>query len=199
MPARESSASRQRLLEAALDHLAERGVSGMSLRGLAAGIGTSHRMLLYHFGSREGLLVAVVQEMERRQRALLTRLARDPATSSGETASPGDTARAYWRQLRDPALRSYVRLFFEMYGQAVQGVPGTVELLDGLVEPWVDALTGWGIWSGLSPERARAYARLGIATPRGLLLDLLATGDEGAVDAAMEEFIALYERLWPVP
>jgi hypothetical protein len=40
---------------------------------------------------------------------------------------------------------------------------------------------------------ARAHARLGIAVTRGLLLDLLATGDRGAVDAAIDAFIDLYE------
>jgi hypothetical protein len=44
---------------------------------------------------------------------------------------------------------------------------------------------------GVPPERATAYARLGLAVARGLLLDLLATRDRAAVDAAMEECIAL--------
>ena len=37
---------------------------------------------------------------------------------------------------------------------------------------------------------ARAEARLGVAVVRGLLLDLLATGDREAVDAAMERYIS---------
>ena len=42
-------------------------------------------------------------------------------------------------------------------------------------------------------QEALAQARLGIAVSRGLLLDLLATGDRAAVDAAMEAYIALVE------
>lgn len=178
----------QRLLDAALAGLAEHGAANLSLRRLAARIGTSHRMLIYHFGSKEGLLTAVVQEMEARQRQLLDRLALAPDTP------PDEAARAFWRQLRSPELRPYIRLFFEMYGQALQDRPGTQGMLDGIVEGWLDPLTRFGIRHGLPEPTAREYARLGVAVPRGLLLDLLATGDERAVDEAMERFIAIYDR-----
>jgi hypothetical protein len=46
--------------------------------------------------------------------------------------------------------------------------------------------------AGAEPAAARNRARLGLATVRGLLLDLLATGDRAGVDAAMEEFLRLY-------
>jgi AcrR family transcriptional regulator len=62
---------KQQLLERALGYLAEQGIGDVSLRELAAALGTSHRMLIYHFGSKEGLFVAVVQEADRRQRQLL--------------------------------------------------------------------------------------------------------------------------------
>jgi AcrR family transcriptional regulator len=59
-----TSQARERLLAAAVDHAMRDGIADLSLRELAAAIGTSHRMLLYHFGSREGLLIAVVQAVE---------------------------------------------------------------------------------------------------------------------------------------
>src|ERR1700759_4223033 len=62
---------KQQLLERALGYLAEHGIGDISLRELAAALGTSHRMLIYHFGSKEGLFVAIVQEAENRQRRLL--------------------------------------------------------------------------------------------------------------------------------
>ena len=64
-------APRDRLLAAAVDYAAQHGISDVSLRTLAAGLGTSHRMLIHHFGSKEGLLAAVVTEVERRQRDTL--------------------------------------------------------------------------------------------------------------------------------
>jgi len=47
----------------------------------------------------------------------------------------------------------------------------------------------------MAPEDAAAEARLGVAVTHGLVLDLLATGDRSAVDAAMERYIAKVESL----
>ena len=54
-----TSQARDRLLAAAVSHALSGGIADLSLRELAAAIGTSHRMLIYHFGSRQGLLAAV--------------------------------------------------------------------------------------------------------------------------------------------
>ncbi|MDA0179260.1 TetR/AcrR family transcriptional regulator [Solirubrobacter phytolaccae] len=178
---------RQRLLNAAIDHIAERGVSDLSLRELAAAIGSSHRMLNHHFGGREGLLVAVVHEVEARQRALLDDVMPDPQ------ASPGDAMRAWWRHISDPSLWPNERLFFELYGQALQGRPGTVALLDGIVDSWLEPAAT--LLTQLGLEDGEAAARLGIAVTRGLLLDLIATRDRARVDAAMEVHIAAMEAL----
>ena len=99
--------------------------------------------------------------------------------------------RAWWRHISDPALWPNERLFFEIYGQALQGRPGTEQLLDGIVDNWLDTISDIDIASGMAPEVARAHGRLGIAVTRGLLLDLLATGDRAGVDAAVEVWIAL--------
>src|SRR5579871_5796396 len=101
------SQARDRLLDAAVEHALTKGIVDLSLREIAAGIGTSHRMLIYHFGSREGLLVAVVREVERRERQALT-----------GTLTAAD-ARRLWSRLADPALRSQERLFFEIYAHAL--------------------------------------------------------------------------------
>lgn len=171
-----------------MEHLAHEGASDLSLRGLAAAIGTSHRMLIHHFGSKDGLLVAVVQAVEARQRAHLAELVM-PAD-----ATPTQAMAAFWRHLADPALAPYERLFFELYGQALQGRPGTVALLDDVVDGWLAPGIALGIAAGQTEAEARAGARLGLAITRGLLLDLLATGDRAGVDAALEQFIALLGR-----
>jgi AcrR family transcriptional regulator len=174
--------ARQRLLDAVIAHIAQRGISDLSLRELAAAIGTSHRMLIHHFGGAEGLRVAVVRAVEERQREALASVVPDPALPLG------DAMRAWWKHISDPTLWPNERLFFELYGQALQGRPGTVELLDGIVDAWVgpaaELLAAYGV-----PEPV-ATARLGIAVTRGLLLDLLATGDRANVEAAMEAHIS---------
>jgi len=145
-------------------------------------------MLVYHFGSKEGLLVAVVREVERQQREALAGLGADP------DLPPIEQGRRLWRRLTDPALGPYERLFFEVYGQALQGRAHTTALLDGIVETWLGPLTELNMRFGMPEREARASARLGVAVARGLLLDLLATGDRQGVDEAMEFFVALYER-----
>jgi AcrR family transcriptional regulator len=89
---------RARLLAAAVEYLQAHGLGDLSLRELAAAIGTSHRMLIYHFGSKEGLFVAVVQEADKRQRQLLANL------FGGDTADFAASARRFWHQLRSPEL-----------------------------------------------------------------------------------------------
>jgi AcrR family transcriptional regulator len=159
----------------------------VSLRTLAAALGTSHRMLIHHFGSKEGLWVEIVQTVEQRQRELLGEILPDPSQPVGEAM------RAWWKHISDPALWPNERLFFELYGQALQGRPHTTELLDGIVENWLEPITDINRALGIPEVQARAHARLGVAVTRGLLLDLLATRDAPAVDAAMEAFIDVYE------
>src|SRR3954470_21482524 len=184
MPGTEDGAgARERLLAAAMEHVAEHGVGNLSLRGLAAALGTSHRMLIYHFGSREGLLIEVIRAVEAQQRAALAELLLD------EDAPPAETMRRMWRGGAGPALWPNERLFFEVYAQALQGSPHALPLLDGIVDLWVEPLTRIAVARGEDESRARAEARLGIAVTRGLLLDLLATRDREAVDAAMERYI----------
>ncbi len=180
---------RDKLLDAAVEYAAAHGISDLSLRSLAAGLGTSHRMLIHHFGSKSGLLAAVVKEVERRQREALVGLDLDPA------APLGQTARDWWQRFSDPALWPYERLFFELYAQALQGRGHALALTEELLEPWIAPLAESYRRRGASPEAARASARLGIAVTRGLLLDLLATGDRAGVDRAMELFITAFEAV----
>ena len=162
------------------------GIADLSLRELAAAIGTSHRMLLYHFGSREGLLVAVARAVEEAERARFL--------SWGMTA---EDARRIWARLSDPALASAERLFFELYVQALLGRLGDKQFLDSTVEGWIAPVAAAMIEAGASEATARIDARLGMAVVRGLLLDLLATGDRDGVTEAFERFVRLCETANP--
>lgn len=167
---------RRQLLDALVEEFAAGGVGDRSLRDVAAAVGTSHRMLLHHFGSREDLLVAIVEEVERRQMGLLPELPTNPAESFA----------AMWADLHRPELRQLERLFFECYARAAQGEKPFARMVPGAVDGWlaeVAALAG----DAFDP----AMARLGLAVTRGLLLDLVATNDEAGVDAAAQAFIDL--------
>jgi AcrR family transcriptional regulator len=173
-----TSQARERLLAAAVRHALDAGIADLSLRQLAAAIGTSHRMLLYHFGSREGLLVAVTQAVEEQQRAALL----GPGTALQDP-------RRSWERLSDPKLWPQERLFFELYAYALRGRPGTEGFLDGIVESWVAPVAAALVEAGADERTARADARLAVAVVRGLLLDLLATGDRAGVTEAYERYL----------
>ncbi|WP_051343214.1 TetR/AcrR family transcriptional regulator [Pseudonocardia spinosispora] len=176
---------RERLLAAAMDYLGTRGISDLSLRELAEALGTSHRMLIYHFGSKEGLLTEVVRAVEAAQRDTWNELVAD------ETLEPADRPRRLWQRVSDPALEPYVRLFFEIYGQALQGREPATALLDGDIQSWQRATA-----QGFAAPGADAdtVARLGVAVTRGLLMDLLATGDRAEVNKAYNLFLTWYEQ-----
>jgi AcrR family transcriptional regulator len=174
-----TSQARERLLSAAVDQGMRGGIADLSLRELAAAMGTSHRMLLYHFGSREGLLTAVAQAVEEAQRAVVS-----------EWGITSANSRRLWQHFSDPRLWPAERLFFELYAHALLGRPGTEGFLDHAIEPWVSALTPAFVReAGLDEATARAEARLAVAVTRGLLLDLLATGDRVAVTEAFERYL----------
>ena len=191
--------ARDALLDAAVDHAAHHGVSDLSLRQLANALGTSHRMLIYHFGSKEGLLTAIVRRVEDRQRdqvAVLAAAAADAHAGQTDGATPDvtspDALEALWSHFADEALWPWERLFFEVYAQALQGRPHATGLLDDAIGGWVEPLADLLVRQGTPPAVARDEARLLLAVTRGLLLDLLATGDRAGVDAAMHRFARLF-------
>jgi AcrR family transcriptional regulator len=181
----EASSPRDRLLAAAIDFVSQHGLLDLSLRELAAAIGTSHRMLIYHFGSKEGLMVAIVQAVEAAQREFFENL------SEATNVPPVELARMAWKRFTDPALAPNERLFFELYGQALQGRPGTRGFLDEIVSSWVESMAAFAVQRGVAEPTARADARLAVAVTRGLLLDLLATGELDEVTAAHERYLQL--------
>jgi AcrR family transcriptional regulator len=172
-------ARRRQLLDALFDEFAAGGIGDRSLREVAAAVGTSHRMLLHHFGSREDLLIAIVEEAERRQMALVPDLPMNPAEGFA----------AMWADLRRPELRQLERLFFECYSRAAQGEKPFTRMIPGAVDGWLREVEA----SAHAPFD-RAMARLGLAVTRGLLLDLVATSDEAGVDAAAKAFVSLLSR-----
>jgi AcrR family transcriptional regulator len=170
---------RRHLLDALIDAFADGGIGDRSLREVAEVVGTSHRMLLHHFGSRDELLLAIVTEVERRQMTVLP----DAATQ------PADAMATMWADVRRSEMRPFERLFFECYARGAQGEQPFARMLPGAVESWlseVDAKTG----SSADP----AFVRLGLAVTRGLLLDLVATDDDEGVDAAAQAFIDLLRQ-----
>jgi len=185
-------AARAELLDRVVADAAQHGLADRSLRDIAAAVGTSHRMLLYHFGSREGLVAAIVDSVEAAQRQLLRDLA-------AETDDPAALVMALWERVSAPELRPFVRLFFESL--AARAGAGTT---DDLTSPWLaDAAD---VSAVLGVDADPVDVRLGIAVTRGLLIDVLVTNDVEPATAALCRFLDRWEprrsvshRREPVP
>lgn len=171
--------AKNELLGRVLDEVARNGLADRSLRELATAVGTSHRMLLYHFGSREGLVTAIVQAVEAGQRAATHALA-DAAHD------PSDVMRGLWQQVADPSLRPFVQLFFEAVTYASRA--GTAADFTG---PWVEE--GGAMAERLGAENDPVAIRLGVAVTRGLLVDAI-TGHAEDAAAAYDLFVRMWER-----
>ncbi len=168
---------RDELLGRIVVDVASHGLGERSLRDIAASVGTSHRMVLYHFGSRAGLVGAIVESVEASQRQLLA-----DAAAAAPTASDAELIRATWARVSDPAVRPFVRLFFELVGHPATDGPD-------LTAGWLEAA------AAIAEARGRpldeAGVRVGIAVTRGLLIDLVTGGDLDEATAALERFLAL--------
>ena len=186
MPEAVLESRKEEFLDGIVDFVFERGVSDLSLRPLAEHIGTSPRMLLYHFGSKESLVVEVLAAARARQYADLEAWAQAGATLP-------EIIRRYWDWAASEEARPYMRLFFEVFGLAVQGRSGTEEVLPALS---VQAMAFFGAAAerGAEPsERTSQLVLLAVSTLRGLLFSLLATGDRRPLDGAMDRFLTFLE------
>lgn len=167
--------ARSELLQRVVAEVAANGLADRSLRELAEAVGSSHRMLLYHFGDRSGLVAAIVETVESSQREVLRELAT-------EVDDPVALVRALWARVSAPELRPFVRLFFECV--AVTGGKG-------LTDPWLDVAAD--VSTRLGMEVDLDELRLGVAVTRGLLIDVLASDDAVPATRALDRFLEMWQ------
>jgi AcrR family transcriptional regulator len=165
---------KQEMLDEAIAHAREKGLARSSLREVADAIGTSHRMLLYHFGSRAGLLREIVARNEAEERVRAQGYAE-------ERLMPRKALERTWRRLRRPSRAGEERLFFELAAMAMYRTPGTERVGDDMVKQWMALAKSAGVDA--------AQLRVDVAVIRGLLLDLLLTGDRKGTDAALKAYL----------
>jgi AcrR family transcriptional regulator len=171
-----------------VDHVLSEGLADLSLRPLGRAVGLSPRTLLYHFGSKEALVLAVVDEARRRQRALLEGWLRRSAEYDVGTLLLGA-----WRWLSAPRNDRFLRLFFETYGTGLQRRRRYGAFLRGSVDDWLEFFRKVLLAGGVEADRAANLATILVAVTRGLLLDLLATGDRARTDRAFRSFVLAIE------
>lgn len=181
------SARKQELLQAAYQYVLGNGLSGMSLRPLAKAIGSSPRVLLFLFGSKEGLIRALLARAREDELAYLAAL----KDSQGLAA----TGREIWSWLAAPSHRALLALWVEGYARSLAGEPGPwAEFGAGTVRDWLGLLAARQPAAGRGTPAGQDERTLLLAVLRGALLDLLATGDADRVTSAVERHLAELER-----
>jgi AcrR family transcriptional regulator len=173
---------RAELLDAVVDYTVEHGFSEVSWRPVAAALGVSPTTLVHHFGTKEQMLVAILGRLRER-------ISVAASDWGGEQPDLATVARAAWTRTCDPQRGAEFRLFFAVYGRALQAPQQFAGFLERVVADWMSALVD-AQGPGTDPATATRTATLVIATIRGLLLDLLATGDRDRVQDAAEDFLA---------
>lgn len=182
--ARAATEARQAELRTAIaDYILEHGVADLSLRPVAEALGTSARMLVYHFGSRDALVVAAIEAVRERGQTMLRAFPTDGHQSFREIA------RAYWEWVTAEDMLPVMRLSGEIHSMALREPDRFPGYAQRHVESWLRETQHLLTRYGMAPARARRTATLLSAAVTGLVMDLLATGDRARVDAAAEALI----------
>lgn len=169
-------AIRARLLDACTDHALHQGLPDR-LEPLATAAGTSTRMLIYHFGTRDGLLREVLGQARQRQVEAFTDLLR----VRPEEPYPVTLGRA-WSAMTGPGGQPYLRMFGRLNETA--GEPLWPGFRRTATTDWLAPLEA-GMGSVGRPELATVV----LAVIRGLLMDLDATSDTTRTDRAFHDFL----------
>jgi len=183
---RPPSPRRQELIVAALEYVLAHGLVDLSLRPLAASLGTSDRMIIYHFGTKAQLIADVLDLANRRLAESVTSLDQ-PAQSVRQVIERA------WPLMASPQAEPATRLYVELCALSVRAPELWRDAHHRLREPWLrllyDAFTGLGV----PAARAATLARLVLDAMDGMLLDRLVTGDTRRVDATVRAFAELLD------
>ncbi|MFI7589063.1 TetR family transcriptional regulator [Spongisporangium articulatum] len=166
---------RGELAEAACDWALEHGVLGLSLRPLAAALGTSDRMLVYYFGTRDALVADIIERSTARSVAVLAGLPAQPDVASG--------VRALWAAYKDDdgQLDRCQWIYAQAAAQDMLGAPeggAPAAPVARANDAWIAALAGYLTRCGAAESAAARCARFVDAAVMGLHLDRHVERDE---------------------
>jgi AcrR family transcriptional regulator len=181
------------LLDRIVGYLVKHGVAELSLRPLAKAVGSSPRVLLYYFGSKEKLVAKALVCLREKQRAGFSRM----REAKHEQAS--DACRAIWKQMSAPESEALFKLSFETYSLALRHPRKFGDFLQSGIEDWLEFLAEPLERKGISREQARAFATVVITGFRGFMLDYCATHDRERIDRAVNLWLAALDTIPLVP
>jgi AcrR family transcriptional regulator len=126
---------REELLQQVTDYVLSEGLIGLTLRPLADAIGTSDRMLIYHFGNRDALVTAVVVESTRRAIEAVERVPAAPTIRSA--------VNRLWSAYQTQPLHSCLRLYLQAAATGLIGHEPHLSLARDTNEQWAQAHCRW--------------------------------------------------------
>ncbi len=155
---------REDLLERVTDHVVAHGLIGLTLRPLAADIGTSDRMLIYHFASRDALVSEVVAHATARATEAVAAL---PAAPSVRSA-----VNRLWLAYREEPLAGCLTLYCQAAASGLIGQEPYLSDARASNGRWAASLRDYLVRSGAPVRRVARIVTLVDSALYGFHLDL---------------------------
>ena len=155
---------REELLERVTDHVLAHGLIGLTLRPLAAAVGTSDRMLLYHFGSRDALVSAVVAEATARATRAVGTLPPAPSVR--------DAVNQLWEAYRCEPLQACLNVYCQAAASGLIGQEPYRSDARASNAQWAATLRDHLVASGAPADRVERIVTLVDTALYGFHLDL---------------------------
>lgn len=164
------------MLERMSEHVLVHGLTHATLRPLARAAGTSDRMLIYHFGTKDGVIGALLDHLAQRFTVILD------ALPLPVQASAVDLVEAILPLMQSPVGAPYGQLFLEVVAGSARGLPAFQDAKARILlhfQGWIAARLPAG-------NNSREIAAFALAMIEGLLvLDSSGTQGQGLVDDAL--------------
>lgn len=160
--------SRSETLDRMSDYVLDHGLGAATLRPLARAAGTSDRMLIYHYGTKEGVIGALLDHLALRFTVILD------ATPLPAQASAVDLVEAVLPLLQSPVGTPYAQLFLEVVAGSARGIPAFQDAKARILlhyQGWIAARLPAG-------DNSREIAAFALAMIEGLLV-LYSSGAQG--------------------
>lgn len=172
-------AKRAELLDAVVRYIAEHGLADLSLRPLAAALGTSSRMLIYYFGTKEELLVQALTT----HRPDLSRV----FAGVGDAATLRERMWEFWRSNTAGPDAASVTVMLQVLGAACAPHGPYIRYADAAIAEFVATLTAE--LREMGTEDPDIVATLLVSGLRGILQDRIITRDHDRTDRAARQLI----------
>jgi AcrR family transcriptional regulator len=174
------------LLDAIVQYLIRHGIVDLSLRPLAKAVGSSPRVLLYYFGSKEKMVIKVLAQIRHRQRNLYNGM---------QAATFEQACRAVWKHMSAPQSEPHFRFFFETYGLALRHPRLYKNFLRSTINDWLEFIAAPLQAEGIKRKQAYALATIVLAGLRGFMLDFCTTGDRTRLNRAVNLWLPTLDSI----